>query len=510
MVNVSHDTDDRGPLDHILFVLVVFLQEFFDHVDLFLLLTEDIIIHGDGLGFLIRDFAVDGHDLARQEELLNDLRGLQVHFFRQLTDGELLRDLDGLDLLFDLVFRLLFRPDEPAGPVLLLLVLLGVDQVLFGAPVAVLVHLTFVIITLLAVSAGKTAVRGTSAAGPAASGRLAGTGILSERGASAGCLAALGTESLSGSGASAVPAVPVTVEAGLSALAALTVIPETALAAALTVIPVAALAAALTVISVAALAAALTVIPVAALAAALTVISVAALAAALTVVSIAAALTVIPVAALAFCSGTFTGPFRLPGRFLGRCCLFRCGSRSLCRRRGLLSRGRSLFCRGRGLFRRGSRRRGRCLRSCHGRCCFRRRGRGYGRFGSGRCYRLFDRFCLGGRLGRHGFFMEIHFHLTGNDSGPDRTVYILGFQPAAAVPAAVSGAAGSLGAAIAVIPACAAAGTAFPGLAAAAGIRAAAAGIGSSLTALLAASGISGHDNDLFLFGRRFSLSCRT
>jgi hypothetical protein len=106
--------------------------------------------------------------------------------------------------------------------------------------------------------------------------------------------------------------------------------------------------------------------------------------------------------------------------------------------------------------------------------------------------------------------MEIHFHLTGNDSGPDRTVYILGFQPAAAVPAAVSGAAGSLGAAIAVIPAGAAAGTAFPGLAAATGIRAAAAGIGSSLTALLAASGVPGHDNDLFLFGRRFSLSCRT
>ena len=280
MVNVSHDTDDRGPLDHILFVLVVFLQEFFDHVDLFLLLAEDIIIHGDGFSFLIGDFAVDGHDLARQEELLNDFRSLQVHFLGQLTDGELLRDLDGLDLLFDLVFRLLFRPDEPAGPVLLLLVLLGVDQVLSGAPVAVLVHLAFVIFTLLAVSAGKTAVRGTSAAGPAASGRLAGTGILSERGASAGCLAALGTESLSGSGASAVPAVPVTVEAGLSALAALTVIPETALAAALTVIPVAALAAALT------------------------------------VVSIAAALTVIPVAALAFCSGTFTGPLRLPGRFL--------------------------------------------------------------------------------------------------------------------------------------------------------------------------------------------------
>ena len=76
MVNVTHNTDYGRSLHQIFLFLFVFLQQFFDDIDLDLFFTENIILHGDVLCVLIRDLLVHGYDLALQEQLLDDDCGL--------------------------------------------------------------------------------------------------------------------------------------------------------------------------------------------------------------------------------------------------------------------------------------------------------------------------------------------------------------------------------------------------------------------------------------------------
>ena len=76
MVNVTHNTDDGRSLHQIFLFLFVFLQQFFDDIDLNLFFTENVVFHGDVLCILVRDLLVHGYDLALQEQLLDDGCGL--------------------------------------------------------------------------------------------------------------------------------------------------------------------------------------------------------------------------------------------------------------------------------------------------------------------------------------------------------------------------------------------------------------------------------------------------
>ena len=109
MIDMAHDADYRRTLHHKALVLLVLFQEFFDHIDNFLLLAEHVEFHRDLLGCVKVDLLVHCHDFALHEELLDDHGRHDLHLVCQLFDREDFRDHDLLDLLFLLLRRLLLR-----------------------------------------------------------------------------------------------------------------------------------------------------------------------------------------------------------------------------------------------------------------------------------------------------------------------------------------------------------------------------------------------------------------
>ena len=461
-----------------------------------------------------------------------------MHALCQIADGQLIGNGNGLDLLFDLVFCFLFGTDEPAGLVLLFFLIVGIDQVLPGAVVALLVHLPLVFVAVLLGISYEAAVSRCSASaaacGPAACAGPVGsrcTGTSLSEGSPlpvARLTLSLGTEAacLTGPCASGLTTVTiVAVKAGGSALTGCAVAPEGAVSA----LAGCAVTAEGTVSSLAGCA-----ITAEGTVSSLTGCTVTAKG---TVCSLApfAGGAAVTAEALASCRAAILLVTDCRSFcFLAILCLG-CGSCALCRP-GLGSLGpyglfpdRSLF------FRR------RCRRFCCGSGCRCRRflnGCRYGRFlnGSGHRCLFFRRLGFGpGRcLYRRGFFMEIHLHHCGNDGGPDRTVLPLGLQRTSLVPAAcsclvpvlrcsltglsVSGAAGavfagSLRAALlltgSAVPACVSAAAGIVISAGAAAVIASAVSLTSALGSRVAAS----HDDDvLFLFGFRCGFvrfSCR-
>ena len=153
MVDMAHYADDRRSRLKALLSVVLFAEKLLDDVHLLFFFTENVIIQSDFFRFVVFHFAVRRHDLAGKEQLLNDLRRIHVHSFRQLPDRELLGDRDRLDLFFKSRFHLLLGADELPGlvPGPSARIFFVVDEVLFGALIAFLVHLPLVVVSVLLV-----------------------------------------------------------------------------------------------------------------------------------------------------------------------------------------------------------------------------------------------------------------------------------------------------------------------------------------------------------------------
>ena len=145
MIDVTHNADNRRSGHHLVIgILDVILYELGDHIDLLLLLAEDLIINSDVLCILVGDLCVQGNHLALHEELLDDFSGLDAHLVCEILDGDHLRNRDGLDLLLYRLHNL--RLDERALAGLLLVGnLIGS---LVGLLCRILVLLTVVPVTL--------------------------------------------------------------------------------------------------------------------------------------------------------------------------------------------------------------------------------------------------------------------------------------------------------------------------------------------------------------------------
>ncbi len=115
MIDMSHDTDDRRSLRHVLDVFLILFEQFGDHIDLYFLLADDLIFNRDLLCLFVADLLIDRHDLALQKELLHDRRGLQLHLIRKFSDREGIRKRDHFDLLF-LLLLFLFGSDKSPCP----------------------------------------------------------------------------------------------------------------------------------------------------------------------------------------------------------------------------------------------------------------------------------------------------------------------------------------------------------------------------------------------------------
>ena len=141
VVDVAHDADDRRTGDHLGLVLFILAQELFDDINFLLFLAEDIVAECDFFRFFVADFAVGSHHLALQEKLLDDLGSLQVHALCKVADGDLLGNGNCLDLLFCRNFFLLLGTDETSCSVLagLVLVVFVIDLILSGSAVFLLI-----------------------------------------------------------------------------------------------------------------------------------------------------------------------------------------------------------------------------------------------------------------------------------------------------------------------------------------------------------------------------------
>ena len=132
-----HHTDHGRPLHQILLLFLVLPQKLLDHIHLFLLLTEDFVLHGDVLRFLVGDLLVDRDDLPLQEELLYNHGGLQLHLVGQFLDRDGLRQHDHLDGFLRRFLLLLLRLYEASrlcrAGLLLIDIILAVSLVLLLA-----------------------------------------------------------------------------------------------------------------------------------------------------------------------------------------------------------------------------------------------------------------------------------------------------------------------------------------------------------------------------------------
>ena len=126
VVDMSHDADDRRTGDHLVLILLGFSEKLADDVFLLLLLRDDLILHRDFCSFLKRKLMIHRDHHALHEKILHKGCRLHLHSLSQLTDRELLRDLDlRHDFLFlrSFIFRLiLLKSLRDAGELLLALI----------------------------------------------------------------------------------------------------------------------------------------------------------------------------------------------------------------------------------------------------------------------------------------------------------------------------------------------------------------------------------------------------
>ena len=196
VVYMAHDTDNRRSGDHILFGILFFAKQFLNDIDFLFFLAEDVVVKRDLFRLVILHFAVRSHDLTSQEQLLDDLRRIHMHGFSQFSDRELLGNSDRLDLLLDSSFHLFLRADELSGLVAASSVrfILIIDEILFGTLIALLVHLSLIIISvLLSFSAESLALTGSAGCSAASAFRHTGSCALT-----AGCRSSCAAGSLSG------------------------------------------------------------------------------------------------------------------------------------------------------------------------------------------------------------------------------------------------------------------------------------------------------------------------
>ena len=197
MVYVTHDADYRRSGYHIFFGILFLAKQFLNYINFLFLLAENVVVKRDLLGFIILHFAVGSHDLTCQEQLLDDFGRIHMHSFSQFSDRELLRNCDRLDLLLDSRLHLFLRADELSGLVAASSVsfILIVDEILLGTLIALLVHLSLIVISvLLGFSSESLAFTGSS--GRSAASAICHTGSCT---LTAGCGSSCAARALSGS-----------------------------------------------------------------------------------------------------------------------------------------------------------------------------------------------------------------------------------------------------------------------------------------------------------------------
>ena len=86
MVYMTHNTDYRRTLLHLLFVLFLFLQKFLYHIHDLFFFTEDLKLQSNFLCRLIIDLLVYGHDFSLQEKLFHNHRRDDLHLICQFFD----------------------------------------------------------------------------------------------------------------------------------------------------------------------------------------------------------------------------------------------------------------------------------------------------------------------------------------------------------------------------------------------------------------------------------------
>ena len=151
MIDMTHNTDNRRSLYHVLFVFIVLFQQFFDHIDLYFLLTDDVVIDRNVFSRLKINFLVDCDDLSLHEEFLHDSGRLQLHLICQILDRDCFRNCDHLDLFF-YNFLFLFRLDKSACFIFVFqhcCIVIFVDMILFASLISFLTHAPLFIITML-------------------------------------------------------------------------------------------------------------------------------------------------------------------------------------------------------------------------------------------------------------------------------------------------------------------------------------------------------------------------
>ena len=131
MVYMSHYTDNRSTLYHVLCSLLIFLKEFFDNIHLNLLLAHNVELDGNVFCLLVADLLIKCNNLTLQEQLLDNNRRLHLHLICQIFNSQNLRDCNYLDLLYRLF--LLLRLDESAGFILVLDFNVFIESVLLGS-----------------------------------------------------------------------------------------------------------------------------------------------------------------------------------------------------------------------------------------------------------------------------------------------------------------------------------------------------------------------------------------
>ena len=114
VINMAHYADNRRSGNHICLVLFILFQKLGDHIDLLLLLAENVELHGDLFCLIVIHFLVYRHHLAFfLKELANDHRRLHLHLIGQLLNGNGIGKGDYLYFLFLGLCRLL-RHDKGA------------------------------------------------------------------------------------------------------------------------------------------------------------------------------------------------------------------------------------------------------------------------------------------------------------------------------------------------------------------------------------------------------------
>ena len=149
MIYMTHDTDNRRTLRHVLFILILFFQKLFYYIHFHFFFTYDLIFDGNLFCRFKADLLIYRYDLPLQEQFLHDNGRLYFHLICQLSDRKHLRQCNRLDLLFLFLFYFLLRFDESSRFVFILTVAIFIDCIFSGTSVSFLIDTAVVIPMLL-------------------------------------------------------------------------------------------------------------------------------------------------------------------------------------------------------------------------------------------------------------------------------------------------------------------------------------------------------------------------